>query len=232
MLIQLIFALIVSSVPVAEHRAFQHSDAQKELLYFATTTQVLHPHLAEVWPNFWDKNTSFIVYNHDGETVLFTPYEPIEGYKELVDNYYYYPEGLPGLTDFHFYINYPLPNDQVATAALLKQGDDAIIDSRETLLHEAFHGYQKYEFADVERSTFLDPVHLEEASTRAVIALQFDLAKQAHESRELRHIRDWLFVRVALSNVIEPQVAAYLGDIERIEGSAHWVGLQAALGDD
>lgn len=119
MLTQLIFALIVSSAPVAEHHAYQHSDAQNELLYFATMTQVLNPHLAEVWPNFWNKNTSFIVYNHDGETVLFTPYEPIAGYKELVDNYYYYPEGLPGLTDFHFYVNYPRPNDQAASGLML-----------------------------------------------------------------------------------------------------------------
>lgn len=230
MLTQLIFALIVSSASVAD--ALPHSDSQNELLEFATATQELHPHFAEVWPNYWDQNTSFIVYNNGGEAVLFTPYEPIAGYKELIDNYYYYSERLPGLTEFHFYINYPLPNDQVATAALLKQGDDTVLDSRETLLHEAFHGYQDTEFRDVGRSTFLDPTHLEEASTRAIIALQFALAKQAHESRDLVHIRDWLTVRVALSNLIAPQVAAYLGDVERIEGSAHWVGLHAALGND
>ncbi|RUO31085.1 hypothetical protein [Aliidiomarina soli] len=230
MLTHFIFAMTISLAPVAEHHSAQYTETQEDLLHFATTTQESHLHFASVWPSFWDENTSFIVYNHEGQAVLFTPNEPISGYQELADNYYYYSERLPNITDFHFYINYPLPNNQVATAALLNSEDRTTDDSRETLLHEAFHGYQRTEFADVGRSQFLDPEHLDEASIRAMLALQFALAKQAHESREIAHIRDWLTVRVALNELIAPEVAAYLGDVERIEGTAHWVGVHATFG--
>lgn len=232
MLIQFIFvAVAMSLAPSPEHHSVQYTESQEELLHFATTTQELHLHFASVWPNFWDESTPFMVYNNDGEAVLFTSDEPIPGYQELADNYYYYAERLPNITDFHFYINYPLPDQKVATAALLSVGGDAIIDTRETLLHEAFHGYQETQFVDVLRSDFIDPQHLDDATTRAMLDLQFALAKQAHESRKMAHIRDWLTVRVALSEIISPEIAAYLSDIERIEGSAYWVGVHASLGE-
>lgn len=189
----------------------------------------MHQHFASVWPNFWDESTPFIVYNLDGNAILFTPGAPIPGYQQLAENYYYYSERLPNITDFHFYINYPLPNDQAATAALLSDGSNGVIKTRELLLHEAFHGYQQRAFAATGRSEFMSPERLDEATTRAMVALQFALAKKAHESRKRTHIHDWLVARVALATAIEPQVAVYLGDVERTEGTAHWVGLRAAL---
>lgn len=231
MLTHFILAMTISLAPVSEPHSAQHTEAHEDLLHFATTTQESHPHFASVWPGFWGEQTPFIVYNHEGQAVVFTTNEPIPGYQELADSYYYYAERLPNITDFHFYINYPLPNNQVATAALLNSGDETTDDSRETLLHEAFHGYQRTEFADVGRSEFLDPEHLDEPSIRAMLALQLDLAKQAHESREIAHIRDWLTVRVALSELIAPEVAAYLGDVERIEGTAQWVGIHAVFAE-
>lgn len=228
MLTHFLFAATISLAPVAEHHTASQTETQKELLQFATTTQESHRHFASVWPGFWAENTPFIVYNHAGEAVLFTTNEPISGYQQLAENYYYYSERLPNITDFHFYIDYPLPNNEVATAVLLSRDDDATIDRRETLLHEAFHGYQRAEFADVGRSEFLDPKHLDGADIRAMLQLQFALAKQAHESREKEDIRDWLTVRVGLSEVIASEVADYLGDVERFEGTAHWVGIQAS----
>lgn len=227
MLTHFLFAVTVSLAPVAEHDAGQQNETQKELLQFATTTQESHRHFASVWPGFWAENTPFIVYNHEGQAVLYTTKEPIPGEQKLAANYYYYSERLPNLTDFPFDINYPLPNNQVATAVRVGSGDDAT-DRRDTLLHEAFHGYQRAEFADVGRSEFLDPKHLDEAEIRAMLQLQFALAKQAHESREEEDIRDWLTVRVALSEVIASEVSVYLGDVERYEGTAHWVGIQAS----
>ena len=86
-------------------------------------------------------------------------------------------------------------------------GDDkaAHADHRETLLHEAFHGYQRDAFADRGRNEFLDPNFLDETSHRAMLALQFALAQQAHSSRDLEDIRAWLSVRVALNEVIAPR---------------------------
>lgn len=231
MLTHFILAMTISLAPIAETHSTQHTEAHEDLLHFATTTQESHLHFASVWPGFWGEQTPFIVYNHEGQAVLFTTNEPIPGYQELADNYYYYSERLPNITDFHFYISYPLPNNQFATAALLNSDDRTTDDSRETLLHEAFHGYQRTEFADVGRSQFLDPERLDEASIRAMLALQLALAKQAHESREIAHIHDWLTVRVALSELIAPEVAAYLGDVERIEGTAQWVGIHAVFAE-
>lgn len=230
MLIHFLFAMTMSLAPVAEHRV-QHADTQKELLQFATTTQQSHQHFASVWPGFWSEHTPFIVYTHEGQAVLFTTNEPVPGYQQLADNYFYYAERLPNLTDFHFHIHYTLPDGQFATAVRLSRDGGTAHDIRETLLHEAFHGYQRTLFADVGRSEFLDPKHLDEASTRAIFELQFDLAKQAHESRETAHIRDWLSLRVVLSEVIAPRVAEYLGDVERIEGTAQWVGMQASFAE-
>ncbi|MCL5051055.1 MAG: hypothetical protein M1473_11145 [Firmicutes bacterium] len=226
----LLLATLVASS--SGYSAVSCTDTQQDLLHFATTTQALHPRIASVWPKFWDETTPFIVYNLDGEAVLFTHNEPLPDYQKLSDHYYYYAERLPNITDFHFYINYPLPNDQVATAAMLGGVNSDELDARETLIHEAFHGYQRSAFADVERSQFLDPAQLNEAPTRALLTLQLALAKQAHASRELEHIHDWLIVRVALNQLLAPQVASYLGDIERIEGSAEWVGLQGTYGQD
>lgn len=246
MLTYSLFAMTMSLAPVAEphtpqpaslntspftsqHTA-QHRDSQKELLEFATTTQESHGHFASVWPGFWNENTPFITFNYEGEAVLFTQSEPIPGYQKLEDNYYFYSERLPNLTDFTFHINYPVSNGEVATAIRLGS-DESSADLRDTLLHEAFHGYQKANFADVGRSEFIDPKHIEEVTVRAMLQLQLALAKQAHESREVAHIRDWLMVRAALSEAIAPEVASYLGDVERIEGTANWVGIRASFAE-
>ena len=247
MLTYLLFAMTMSLAPVAEPHTSQptslntssfiaqhtpqHSDSQKELLEFATTTQESHGHFASVWPGFWNENTPFITFNYEGEAVLFTPSEPIPGYQKLADNYYYYSERLPNLTDFSFHINFPVPNNSVATAIRLSGDDEKVAERRDTLLHEAFHGYQRANFADVGRSEFIDPRHIEEATVRAMLQLQLALAKQAHESREVAHIRDWLMVRAALSEAIAPEVASYLGDVERREGTAHWVGNRASYAE-
>ena len=74
-------------------------------------------------------------------------------------------------------------------------------------------------FADRGRNEFLDPNFLDETSHRAMLALQFALAQQAHSSRDLEDIRAWLSVRVALNEVIAPEIADYLGDIERNRGN-------------
>ncbi|RUO26870.1 hypothetical protein CWE09_09325 [Aliidiomarina minuta] len=231
MLTHFIFAMAISLASVAEHQTAQQTETQKELLHFATETQESHLHFASVWPGFWDEKTPFIVFNHEGQAVLFTKNEPIPGYQKLADNYYYYSERLPNLTDFPFHIHYPLPDHQIATTVRLNLDDESTDDHRETLLHEAFHGYQRTEFADLGRSEFLDPKYLDEASIRAMLQLQFALAKQAHESREIAHIHDWLTVRVALSKVIASEVASYLADVEHIEGTAQWVGIQGSFAE-
>ncbi|MCL5254641.1 MAG: hypothetical protein M1363_00705 [Gammaproteobacteria bacterium] len=232
MLSYLLFALSLSLAPAAEHHNDQTSDTSRKLYRFATETQRSHAHFADVWPGFWSETTPFITYNNDGQAVLFTTDEPIAGYEKLADNYYYYADRLPNLNDFSFYIQYPLPNDQYATAIRLSDDESAIADHRDTLLHEAFHGYQRNSFADRGRAEFLDPKHLDETTHRALLALQLALAQQAHTSRELEDIHNWLIVRVALGKVITSEAADYLGDVERIEGTAHWVGIRSSFADE
>mgnify|MGYP007060990011 FL=1 len=232
MLTHFLLALVLATTSAAEHHNSEVPAASQKLLAFATETQQSHSHFAAVWPGFWSENTPFITYSLDGQAVLFTTEEPIAGYEQLADNYYYYAERLPNLTDSSFHIQYSLPNDKNATAIRLSDDKAAHADHRVTLLHEAFHGYQRDAFADRGRNEFLDPKYLDETSHRAMLALQFALAQQAHSSRDLDDIRAWLSVRVALNEVIAPEIADYLGDIERTEGTAHWVGIRSSYAED
>lgn len=232
MLTYFLFALSLSLAPVAEDHNSQTSDKSEMLYGFATETQQSHAHFAAIWPRFWSEKTPFITYSFDGQAVLYTTEEPSAGYKQIAENYYYYPERLPHLSDSSFHIQYPLLNDRNATAIRLSDDKTAHADHRDTLLHEAFHGYQRDAFADRGRNEFLDPKYLDETSHRAMLALQFALAQQAHSSRDLDDIRAWLSVRVALNEVIATEIAEYLGDIERTEGTAHWVGIRSSYAED
>ena len=225
------FATLLLAAALSQLSADEHQAAQP-LLQFAQGTQAQSEHFAEVWPGFWSESTPFITFNDEGQAVLFTTEEALPGYQQLATNYYYYAQRLPNLADFRFRIHYSLPNDQVATAIRLSEGGAVNGDDSETLLHEAFHGYQRFHFDETGKLEFIEPGYLEDTTVRAMLQFQFALAQQAHESRELADVRDWLTVRVALNEAIAPEVSAYLKAQERHEGSAQWVGIKAAYADD
>ena len=102
MLTHFLLALVLATTSAAEHHNSEVPAASQKLLAFAIETQQSHAHFAAVWPGFWSENTPFITYSLDGQAVLFTTEEPIAGYEQLADNYYYYAERFTKFNRFIF----------------------------------------------------------------------------------------------------------------------------------
>ncbi|WP_139043500.1 hypothetical protein [Idiomarina sp. A28L] len=200
----------------------------EELRQEAEKIRSKSPWLAQIWPGFWPENQPFIVFNTVGETLLFTTDEPLPGYEAKHSNYYYYTERLPNTTDFAYFINYPLPNNQLATAVRIHDLNSEVID---TLLHEAFHGYQSLHFNNLHASSFLEPSYFSEPTVRGLLRFQFSLAQKAHAEQGEELVRDWLTFRVAFQHAIAPEIGELLASFEHLEGTAHWVGIQAAYAE-
>lgn len=200
----------------------------EELRQEAEEIRAKSPWLAQIWPGFWPENQPFIVFNSVGETLLFTTDEPLPGYEAKHGDYYYYTERLPNTTDFAFFINYPLPNNQLATAVRIHDLNSEVID---TLLHEAFHGYQSLHFNNLHASSFLEPSYFSEPTVRGLLRFQFSLAQKAHAEQDEALVRDWLTFRVGFQHAIAPEIGELLAGFEHLEGTAHWVGIQAAYAE-
>lgn len=200
----------------------------EELRQEAEEVRSKSPWLAQIWPGFWPENQPFIVFNTVGETLLFTTDEPLPGYEAKHGDYYYYTERLPNTTDFAFFINYPLPNNQKATA--VRMGDNHS-DTLATLVHEAFHGYQDTHFNNLHQLSFIEPSYFSSPMIRGLIRFQFSLAQKAHAEQGEALVRDWLTFRVAFQHAIAPEIGELLAGFEHLEGTAHWVGIQAAYAE-
>lgn len=209
--------------------AVELPEQAQELRQEAEEIRSKSPRLAQIWPGFWSENEPFIVFNRVGEALLFTTDEPLPGYEAKYGDYYYYSERLPNTTDFAYFINYPLPHNQLATAVRIHDLNSEVID---TLLHEAFHGYQSLHFNNLHASSFLEPSYFSEPTVRGLLSFQFSLAQKAHaeqgEEQSEALVRDWLTFRAGFEHTIAKEVGELLASFEHLEGTAHWVGIQAA----
>ncbi|RUO35478.1 hypothetical protein CWE13_11145 [Aliidiomarina shirensis] len=212
--------------------AIELPEQAQELRQEAEKIRSKSPWFAQIWPGFWPESEPFIVFNSVGETLLFTTDEPLPGYEAKHGHYYFYSERLPNTTDFAYFINYPLPNNQLATAVRIHDLRGEVID---TLLHEAFHGYQRLHFSKLHASSFLDPSYFSEPTVRGLLRFQFSLAQKAHaeqgEEQSEALVRDWLTFRAGFEHAIAKEVGELLASFEHLEGTAHWVGVQAAYAE-
>ncbi|MFU8784834.1 hypothetical protein [Aliidiomarina sp.] len=208
--------------------AFDLPEKAHALVEEAEKIRSQSPQIAQIWPGFWSESEPFIVFNNEGETLIFTTGEPLPGYSAEQDNYYYYTERLPNTSDFAFFINYPLPNNQRATA--VRMGDNRS-DTLDTLVHEAFHGYQDTHFKNLHQLSFIEPSYFSSPMIRGLIRFQFSLAQKAHAVQSETLVRDWLTFRVAFQHAVAPEVGELLAGFEHLEGTAHWVGIQAAYAE-
>lgn len=212
--------------------AFELPEKAHVLFEEAEKIRSQSPRIAQIWPGFWSESEPFIVFNDVGETLIFTTGEALPGYAAQQGNYYYYTEHLANTTDFAFFINYPLPNNQKVTA--VRVGDNRN-DTLDTLVHEAFHGYQDTHFNNLHQLSFTDPSYFSSPMIRSLIRFQFSLAQKAHakqgEDQSEALVRDWLTFRVAFQHAIAPEVGELLAGFEHLEGTAHWVGIQAAYAE-
>ena len=208
--------------------AFELPEKAHVLFEEAEKIRSQSPRIAQIWPGFWSESEPFIVFNDVGETLIFTTGEALPGYAAQQGNYYYYTERLANTTDFAFFINYPLPNSQKATAVRV---GDSHLDTLDSLVHEAFHGYQDTHFNNLHQLSFIEPSYFNAAMVRGLIRFQFSLAQKAHAVQSETLVRDWLTFRVAFQHAIAPEVGELLAGFEHLEGTAHWVGIQAAYAE-
>ena len=204
------------------------ASVKQDLLSFGQQIQQKGTDFSAIWPGFWPVEQAFIVVNESQQTLVYTPANaPLvddHAGEALANNFYYYPTLLPGLDDFKYEIDFALPDDQLATAINITDGGK--IEDISTLIHEAFHGYQRRNFSAQDEVNFLPPEALESIETRALLALQYELARRVLTTPEPEIIRDWLQLRRIIADKV-PAVAAYLAYMEQIEGTAQWVGMTA-----
>lgn len=193
-----------------------------------------------VWPGFWPESQAFLVYQPDGDAMLYSPGPPPAAYAHYrppstgpavqpwLDMLYWHegvPPGLYGLYDTAFRIG-----ETTATAVALQDTLDATL---RTLFHETFHAYQQRHFRGesaglgfIAPATITDTMMATAEVERRILreALQ---ASDRGTSRELA----WQYLAVRASRNRETPAKAHQieREVERLEGSAQLVGLQAAI---
>ncbi|KFZ28792.1 hypothetical protein IDAT_06200 [Pseudidiomarina atlantica] len=202
--------------------------AKQELLSFAQQIHKSNATFSAIWPGFWPDQQAFIVVNEGQQSLIYTaataPVYADNPSEALAEHFYYYSNLLHGLDDFKYEIDFALPDAQLATAINISNGGTS--EDVSTLLHEAFHGYQRRAFNDDDAVTFLPPETLATDESRALLALQYELARQIVLTPQHELIEDWLMLRAIMAKAM-PTVAGYLAYMEQIEGTAQWVGITA-----
>ena len=212
-----------------------------ELLSTAAVIVRTAPALAQVWDGFWPPDRPFILADSAHLALLYTTGPPPAGFEPVqIGTDVPGPPGITylhpgrvagssaslGLMDLHFAI----PGGE----AVAVQVQGGVAGTLRFLYHESFHAYQDSAFtnpmardievavAEVTDSAFTALWDVERAILREALA-----ADDAGEMRDL--LRTYLGVRTLRAQGVRAPVAAYEDALERIEGSAEWVGWMSVL---
>lgn len=194
----------------------------------------------DVWPGFWPERQPFLVYEPEGDALLYSPAAPPSGYAPYRltaaeaalhpwrQRLYWHegtPDGLYGLYDAAY-----RTGDVTATAVVLQESIEATL---QTLFHETFHVYQHRHFDGESAGLgFVAPAAITDSMTakaeveRRILreALQ---SESPDRSRELA--RQYLAVRASRNRETPAKAREIERMVERDEGSAQLVGIQATM---
>lgn len=219
----------------AQHNA--HREArQDELLATASTVVLAVPALARVWPGYWPSDRPFILTDSAYAALLYTTGTPPSGFEPVRDGRvlpnppgrtYLYAGRVPGLSasDGRMDLDFAVPGGQAIAVRL----DSAMALTLRFLFHEAFHVHQTRVFANPHvREIDADAREVMDSTNVALWEVERGILREALVTQDevaLRSLlRSYLAVRGRRAARLSPQVVHYEAELERIEGSAHWVG--------
>lgn len=213
--------------------------ADTMLLQTARAVARIAPHMEQAWPGFWSPDQAFILYRPGEAVLLISPATPPAGFlpvqgpgvpQELQGRAYLYRGTLPGL-EGSFHIDFPAGGTTATAVALNPEG---IPPTLETLFHEAFHGFQSRGFAAASSAAgeFVDRSQIAAPEFQAMVEVERRMLAEALDvsTDDLpEHLRQYLAVRLMRIHSVPEDVHAVEQHLERVEGSAHLVGLEAGL---
>jgi hypothetical protein len=213
--------------------------ADSVLLQVALRVVRIGPRMEQVWPGFWSPEQAFIVYQPGEAVLLVSPHVPPAGFlplrgavvpRELQERTYLRRGTLQGL-EAGFRIDFPAGATTATAVAADPEGVRATVT---TLFHEAFHGYQSRRFAASGSfvGEYVDPSQVAASEFRAMaeverrmLATSLDLPVDSLPGQ----LQQYLAVRWLRTLAMDSDVRAVEKHLERVEGSAHLVGLEAGL---
>lgn len=203
------------------------NETQRQLVEHAQVIERINQPAAEIWPGFWSARPSYILYQRQGPALVVSDTTPEGDYQQLTPRFYYFPNGLPRLSD-SFHIDYQLGELQ-ATAASLQATPRATVS---LLFHEAFHGYQREHFSRGQASEFVEASVFQDPQIRALLELRRLLLAQALDAtpeQVIQPLEDLLIIDQVLLLQMGVDAVKRLHQLELIEGSADYVGAQAEM---
>lgn len=213
--------------------------AGTEMLYGAgATIAAAEGLLDDVWPGYWFPGKKFILAI-PGQCVLLYSSEPAPpGYEPLslvsagTGSFYLARGNVPrlGASEGHFDIRFPVGRG-FATAVPIRE---SLLPTLHALYHEAFHAYQNDEFSDpsVTHSSVPNAV-VGDPEFRALAEVERRVLAEAivqSDEEALRNLaRRYLAVRLHRLAAVPAHVADVEREMERVEGTAQFVGYSAAV---
>lgn len=228
--------------------AFVVGTAGCAALPFVASTPSLHetvspvlirqPAISQVWPGFWSPEQAFLVYDPEGDAMLYTPADPPPGYRlveetehseipEVLQRRLYRHEGVPPGLKGMFNTSYAVGG---VTASAVNQ-QESVSRTLTTLFHETFHAHQKEHFSDFsDGSPFVDPeVIRPPLAARAEVErrLLTEALQEEDPDRLGALAQEYLAVRDERVEHMPAKARAIETEMERKEGSATLVEAQA-----
>lgn len=199
----------------------------------------LVPGMEEIWPGFWPEDQPFMIYLPGEAALLVTPAAPPAGFEpvdehlvpaELRGRAYLYRGTLPGL-EAGFRTDYPAGERSAVAVTFDPAG---LQETLTTLFHEAFHAYQHQRFSGESSpaGAFVDPEQIAAPEFVALGEVERRMLAEALNLPAIEledHLRQYLAVRWIRMGSVPAEVVDVERELERKEGSAHLVGLQAGL---
>ena len=194
-----------------------------------------------MWPGFWPPGRAFAIAAPGNAVLLYTPGVPPDGFQPLSGvlapshehgQTYLHEGDVPGLSASQgmMDLDYPVPGASAIAVAV----GDSLAPTLEFLFHEAFHAFQTQAFAQgavpeisLAGEAVSNPVQTAYWEVERRI-LREALATETEDGvRQL--LRSYVAVRGRRSGSLPEDVAQYEARLERVEGSAEWVGRTATL---
>jgi hypothetical protein len=245
MIVQVAACRATAHVPLNAVRGRPTRSQTVDTLLLATASGIVSSSnlVSSIWPGYWPKGQGFILARTRGDVLLVSESAPDSGFQRLDDRILprvlrgraFAAHGvIPGLhassMDGGFNIRYPVAGTRV-TAVSVK---DSVRTTVEFLFHEAFHAFQDEHFARgpeavLERSgaaVRTTPVFAAMAEVERRILAE---ALLADDSSSVSLLRSFLAVRATRLDSAGAVARAEELQMERIEGTAQLVGVQASL---
>jgi hypothetical protein len=195
--------------------------------------------LDAVWPGYWNDRRAFLVVEPQLVAVLHAPGDPGSPFRAQrvcaptfgCWDAWIYRGAIPGLSASQGFFDLEFPVAGTSAVAISVRG--SLEKNLYFLFHEGFHAHQETAFADPHvlqvndslGAATRDRVHTMADAERARLAAALD----DEHGDVLAALREYLRMRAARDSLTPASLRHYEDRLERIEGSAQLVGVQASL---